>query len=488
MFAAGWRHLLKDPKRSRSRRWGGARSRHRTKLIPTADALEDRQLLAVPLVTDHGGSILQNIQVETVYWNWNTPALKAMANQLNTFVGDVTNSPYWSGLAQYNVGSGSWAGEFDIAGAPPLTPNGFGGIPATTNANVEATLVASLGKGLPMPNPQSTLYLVYLPPGDPFNYTDGTGAFYAAASYPKPGNPSAWTVLLGQHAWNIANNFAYAVIPYPGAVGGGFSNPQSPDATSTLSFLTAVSSHELVEAATDAKAYINPNATTTAFGWYFTPPGKGPGWTGGGTEIGDPLTGNDVWMTMNNYLNPAVSDTWFVQLFWSNFIPLSTAPHDWPRVVARQTSIFKPSSPGTTSPPRPTPPAQPPLPNTTSPPPPVHTGPSIPGGAEPGPAGDCRQPHEPERAGRRFTERRGCLDQRRRELERAHPVPDRLQRRFQPRLQQERQPLLVLPEPDDRRHHDRDAQSEYRRGHRRTVHGRRAGLGIDRRSARPCGR
>ena len=58
-----------------------------------ADALEERMLLAVPLVTDHGGSILQNVQVETVYWNWNTPALMTMANQLNTLRGRRDRQP-----------------------------------------------------------------------------------------------------------------------------------------------------------------------------------------------------------------------------------------------------------------------------------------------------------------------------------------------------------------------------------------------------------
>ncbi len=247
-----------------------------------ADALEERQLLTVPLVTDHGGSVLQNIQVETVYWNWNTPALKTMATQLNTFVGDVTNSAYWSDLAQYNVNSGSWAGEYDIAGAPPLSKLGLGNIQVTTNADVEAALVANLGKKdangnvLPKPDPKSTLYLVFLPPGDPFNYTDGTGTFTVAASYSVPRTKPAWTVFGGQHAWNTANNFAYAVIEYPGPVGRGFSNFMSEDAPTVLSFLTVVSSHELVESATDAEAYVNANRTATGFGWYFSPPARAP--------------------------------------------------------------------------------------------------------------------------------------------------------------------------------------------------------------------
>jgi hypothetical protein len=389
MILAHWSSWSKTSNRvlDRSNRASADRARLKSKFKITAEQLEVRQLLAVPLVTDHGGSVLKNIQVETVYWNWNTPALMAMANQLNTFAGDVTGSNYWSDLAQYNVDFGSWSGEFNIAGAPPANTNGYGGLKVTTNADVEATLVANLGKAdgngniLPKPDSASTLYLVYLPPGDPFNFTDGTGVFPVAASYSVPGTPPDWTVFGGQHAWNVANNFAYSVIPYPGPVGRGLSNTISPDATSVLSFLTAVSSHELVEAATDAKAYINANGTTAAFGWYFSPRGAGPGYTGGGTEIGDPLSGQDVWVTMNRSVNPAVTDSWFVQLYWSNFIPLSTAPHDWPRIVPRQPSIFKPSPPGTSTPPRPTPPAQPPLQNSTSPSPPIPpSSPSIPGG------------------------------------------------------------------------------------------------------------
>ncbi len=333
MFAARLSRWLKVPKKlGRAPRAAARRVRER---IPGAELLEDRRLLAVPLVTDHGGSILASPQIETVYWDWDTAPLQAMATQLNTFVADVTQSSYWSDLLQYGVGYGGWSGEFDIAGAPPQTTLGLGGLGVTTNADVEAELSANLGvtngngQTLPVPN-ANTLYLVYLPPGDPFNFTDGSGAFTVAASYPSPGNPSTWTVFGGQHAWNVANSYAYAVIPYPGAVGGGFSNIMSADATSELSFLTAVSSHEMVEASTDAEAYVNANGTATAFGWYFTPPGAGPGWTGGGTEIGDPLTGQDVWITTPNYIDPTVSDSWFVQLYWSNFIPLSTDPHNWP--------------------------------------------------------------------------------------------------------------------------------------------------------------
>ncbi len=389
MFATRWRNWLKAP--TRSRRGGGSSSRRRIRRIPTAEGLEDRQLLAVTLVTNHGGSILQSVQVETVFWNWNTPALQAMATQLDTFVADITQSAYWNDLSQYGgVTYGSWSGEYDIAGAPPQTTLGYGGLAVTTNADVETTLTANLGQTdangntLPVPNPASTLYLVFMPPGDAFNFTDATATFPVAASYSGGG----WSTFGGQHAWHNGAggadpSYAYAVVPFPGPVGGGFSNIISPDATSVLNFLTVVSSHELVEAVTDAQAYVNANGTATAYGWYVTPPGAGANWTGGGQEIGDLCTGQNVWITVNNAVDPTIADSWYVQLYWSNFIPISTAPHDWPQSQAgasKPPSVFKPTPPGVNPPPRPKPPAQPPLPGTTSPTPPPQTGPSVPGG------------------------------------------------------------------------------------------------------------
>lgn len=124
-----------------------------------------------------------------------------MASQLDNFVGDITDSTYWSGLAQYGgVGPGSFTGEFDIDGAPPQNVVGLGGLKVTTNANVEAELSANLGQtntlGQTLPNPNAnTLYVVYMPPGDPFNFTDGTGVKTVAASYSIPGGSVPWTVL-----------------------------------------------------------------------------------------------------------------------------------------------------------------------------------------------------------------------------------------------------------------------------------------------------
>ncbi len=201
MFAARWPNWLKAPARSRR----GGSSRRRTRRTPTAEWLEDRQLLAVTLVTDHGGSILQSVQVETVFWNWNAPALQAMAAQLDTFVADITQSAVLerSGpVRRRHV----WqlVGRVRHRGGAPQTTIGYGGLAVTTNADVEATLTANVGQTdangntLPVPDPASTLYLVFMPPGDAFNFTDATATFPVAASY--SGGP--WGTFGGQHAWH----------------------------------------------------------------------------------------------------------------------------------------------------------------------------------------------------------------------------------------------------------------------------------------------
>src|SRR5947209_3497788 len=66
--------------------------RHR--LRPQLEACEGRQLLAV---TYHGGPLLNNVGVETVYYgaDWATsPTLRRQADRLDRFVRDITDSPY----------------------------------------------------------------------------------------------------------------------------------------------------------------------------------------------------------------------------------------------------------------------------------------------------------------------------------------------------------------------------------------------------------
>jgi len=160
----------------------------------------------------------------------------------------------------------------------------------------------------------------------------------------------------------------------------------SPLAQTALNAITGASSHELVEGITDPQAYYT-NTGNVATGWWYGSPGY---------EIGDVPGIN------GNFFSYPVQagfkgGPYVVQGYWSNFIQLSTYPHEWPLIGGnpklpgvinspssighRLPAIFKPSPPGSTPPPRPKQPATPTLPVPTPPTPPSHTGPAIPGGS-----------------------------------------------------------------------------------------------------------
>ncbi len=366
-------------------------------------------MLTVPLVTPHGGPVLANVQVVTVYWGWNVndpnygALLKNLEGDIDTFFGDITGSGYMTDLNQYGgAGKGTWLAQDLVANAGatalPAAPG-----PVTTIAiqkMLENQMAAPAGGGpapLPAPN-ANTLYFVFTPPGmvDQVVRPNGTAVLSSSTTVNKVG-------FAGFHSYDTTGNFPYAVIPFPdvapdivgalkksGVVPLNIGATPSPLVTNALQAITAISSHELVEGITDPVAFYT-NTGNVATGWYFSP--NIPGWTAGGTEIGDPLDG--VYFT---YPNEAqfVGGPYVVQVYWSNFIPLSTAPHEWPLIGGnpglpgnvrlpnavghRPPVIFKPNPPSSTPPPRPPQPPKPPLPTPTPPPPPIHTGPAIPGG------------------------------------------------------------------------------------------------------------
>ena len=109
-------------RRRRPRRAAAAAARRASRFSPCGETLEDRQLLAI-LVTNHGGAApngltvpeLQNPNVVAIYSNWtgNGAVQAGLENDMNTFLQSViANNTYWSGLAQYKVGNGTWGGRF----------------------------------------------------------------------------------------------------------------------------------------------------------------------------------------------------------------------------------------------------------------------------------------------------------------------------------------------------------------------------------------
>ena len=414
--------------------------------------------------------MIQSVQVVTIYWGWNfaNAQFTNLANNLDGYFGYLTGNNSWmNGLAQSGgVGTGNFVKTDRTAPNAPAA-----GAVVDASAQVVPMINGEImNKGVPAPG-ANTLYVVFTPPGvsdvvtSPFN-----GATLISTSSTAAKNLQC----LGFHTYSVGAagqpSFAYAVMAFPDASIGAanYLNGAAPKSVSLSAFnvqndLTIVASHELAEAVTDPIIYASPTGGYFANGWYYNP---NLATTSGGSEIGDLTVGQ----------NFILDGRYWVQRYWSNFIALSTYPHALPLLGGNAslpgvtnspldggevvTTMLQPSPPGPT-PTRPNQPAPPSLANTTSPSPPTHTGPSIPGGAslvQPSIVASSYNPSDlavASQNGLQYLDQRRCL------LERDDPVPDRFQRPVERHLRQDRKTVLVLPQLDDWRHHDRDAQPEY---------------------------
>ena len=155
---------------------------------------------------------------------------------------------------------------------------------------------------------------------------------------------------LGFHTWDVPDGYPYAVMPFPNLT------TLTNTGFNAFSYITELSSHELVEGTTDPKAYYATPDNALGTGWFYQ---------NTAFEIGDPLNG--VWFSY-----PAeagfIGGPYIVQAYWSNFIQLSTYPHEWPliggnpklpgvinsptAIGSRPPAIFRPSQPPASRPPR----------------------------------------------------------------------------------------------------------------------------------------
>ena len=211
------------------------------------ERLESRALMTV---TYHGGALLTAVEAQAVYLggDWNsTSALQTQTGQLDQFLSTLVNSPYMDMLtnAGYNVGRGTTtAGAIDNVTLSKVASVGV------TDAQIQGFLQSMItAKQVQAPD-ANRLYVVYVEPGVVVH--DGSDA--------------SNTTFLGYHgAFGGTNSngqaadIRYDVLPYPGAPN--FSS-QSQGFASDFDELTAVTSHELAEAATD------PDVDYKTLGWY----------------------------------------------------------------------------------------------------------------------------------------------------------------------------------------------------------------------------
>jgi hypothetical protein len=247
-----------------------------------------------------GGPIISNVQVIQVLYgsgSYNPQVAGSSSPTMGNFFADITSTGLISLMQQYNTnisggtgqvfGNGTFAGLFQIV--PAAGNNGS----TITDTQIQSELLAQINAGhLPAPvldalgNP-NTLYMIYFPPGKTISQ-GGSNSCQAGGFCAYHGTTSS--TLNSKHV-------LYGVLPDMQA-GSGCSTGCG---TSTVfGNYTSVTSHELVEAMTDADVGI---ATTFAapLAWYDMTNG----------EIGDICNGQQGSYTANG-------TTYTIQLEFSN--------------------------------------------------------------------------------------------------------------------------------------------------------------------------
>jgi hypothetical protein len=184
-------------------------------------------------LTYRGGPVLQNVKVFTVFWGNGVQFSGTGSQSLNGFYTAVTNSAYFDWLSEYNtsspvqkIGRGSFAGSYNDTGAPK----------GSLKDDDLRTHLSSLIDAGTVPAPDAnTLYALHFAPGISITMSDGSGSCQVFCAY-----HNSYT-----HNGKIVY---YSVIPDQGGscAGGCGSDP------STFNNTCSVSSHELIEAVTDA--------------------------------------------------------------------------------------------------------------------------------------------------------------------------------------------------------------------------------------------
>ncbi len=219
-------------------------------------------------LTYHGGSLLTNVRVVTIFWGaaWQTAPQNALIPQINQFFDVVLTSTMMDLLRQYSVpgktiGHGSRIGSATITNSEPGTV--VSGQRQITDTQIQQALQNFINTGVVPAATSNTLYFVYLPP----NVVSILNGQSSCANF------------CGYHG-HIGGTTFYAVEPFVTCQGCAFDN--------LLDTLTIVSSHELCEAITDPalNAWFDPTT---------------------GNEIGDIC--NRLFQRIGNFA---------VQLEWSN--------------------------------------------------------------------------------------------------------------------------------------------------------------------------
>ena len=274
---------------------------HLQKMHPQQSGMIARHSVAAPPANAYlfyyGGHVLSNVKIVPVMWGPNVPS--DVQSTMPAFYAAITNSGYFDWQSEYDTnildyagqqGTNQHIGRGTATKAFVITPS----ITSTTitNDQIGLELQAQINAGhLPSPD-ANTLYMFHFPAGMTISMPDGNG-----------GNATSCQQFCAYHntlpAKGSLPELFYGVIPNVttdgcelgcGPAGGGIHNT------------TSVSSHEMMEATTDAEVGLaTDNAPPLA--WY-DPQGQDG-------ENGDICNGSQGTVT-------AGGQTWTVQTEWSN--------------------------------------------------------------------------------------------------------------------------------------------------------------------------
>jgi hypothetical protein len=249
----------------------------------------------------YGGPVIANAKVYVVYWG--SKVTQDTQSKIGGFFHSILQSSYFDWLSEYNtsvkavdgrqgtnqsIGRGNYAGQITIQPSAELSD-----LTTITDDQIQAELQKQIDKGvLPKPD-ENTLYMTYFPPGVTITAFGAASCQDFCAYHGFKGAPDT-------------AHFYYGVMPDIGGAcswGCGF-------AATSFDSLSAISSHELMEAVTDP----------------FPTPGDKPGYpqawnSTDGQEIGDLCAGGN-----NSVSSP--NGNYTVQSEWDNSINACTSK-DW---------------------------------------------------------------------------------------------------------------------------------------------------------------
>ncbi|MBZ5504083.1 MAG: hypothetical protein LAO78_01230 [Acidobacteriia bacterium] len=265
-------------------------------------------------LTYFGGPIISNVQVVQVLYgsgSYNAQVAGTTTPSMGNFFSDITSTGLITLLQQYNTpvsgGTGQTFGNGTFGGLFQIVPAAGNNGSTITDAQIQSELLAQITAGhLPAPlidatGHPNTLYMIYFPPGKTITQ-GGSSSCVAGGFCAYHGTTS--TLFSGK-------NVLYGVMPDMQAGSGCASGC---GASTTFGNYTSVTSHELVEAMTDAFVGI---ATT------FAPPLAWYDMTNG--EIGDICNGQQGTYVANG-------TSYVIQLEFSNSasncvnFPVQTGP------------------------------------------------------------------------------------------------------------------------------------------------------------------